>query len=86
MVWWKRQNFLDMKFLPNDDYLGWVKTIFDTISTENKVSAKHYTELLGRSVMINTELVPAENLGVKGFAKGWDKKDRMVCCSKRLLQ
>jgi ribonucleoside-triphosphate reductase len=68
--------FLGYEISPNDDYLGWVKTIFDTISTENKVSAKHYTELLGRNVMINTELVPAENLGVK-FAK-WDKKDGYV--------
>lgn len=68
--------FLGYEISPNDDYLGWVKTIFDTISTENKVSAKHYTELLGRSVMINTELVPAENLGVK-FAK-WDRQDGYV--------
>lgn len=68
--------FLGYEISPNDDYLGWVKTIFNTISTENKVSAKHYTELLGRNVMINTELVPAENLGVK-FAK-WDKKDGYV--------
>jgi len=68
--------FLGYEISPNDDYLGWVKTIFGTISVENKASAKRYTELLGRNVMINTEMVPAENLGVK-FAK-WDRQDGYV--------
>lgn len=64
--------FLGYEITPNDAYLSWVKSIFKTISDENKASAKEFTKLLGRPVMINSEIVPAENLGVK-HAK-WGKK------------
>ena len=64
--------YLGYEISPNEDYLNWVKYTFKTISDENKVSASEYTAMLGRPVMINTEMVPAENLGVKN-AK-WDKK------------
>jgi len=64
--------FLGYEISNNKNYLDWVKSIFDTISTENKKAKKEFTQLLGRSVLINTEMVPAENLGVK-FAK-WDRK------------
>lgn len=64
--------YLGYEITPNEDYLNWVKHFFGTISTQNKLGAKEYTEMLGRKVLINTEMVPAENLGVK-FAK-WDKR------------
>ena len=68
--------YLGYEITPNETYLNWVKSIFGIISTENKKSASLYTEKLGKKVMINTEMVPAENLGVK-FAK-WDKQDGLL--------
>lgn len=64
--------YLGYEITPNKEYLDWVKSLFGTISAENKKGAKEYTKMLGRKVLINTEMVPAENLGVK-FAK-WDKR------------
>jgi len=64
--------YLGYEITPNKEYLDWVKCLFGTISAENKRGAKEYTKMLGRKVLINTEMVPAENLGVK-FAK-WDRR------------
>ena len=58
--------FLGIKISPNKEYETYVKSIFETIYTQNKL---HKT----KELMFNTEQVPAENLGIKN-AK-WDKKD-----------
>ena len=50
-----------------DKYVSWLSSIFQTISETNKEGSKEYR------VKFNTEMVPAESLGVK-FAD-WDKKD-----------
>jgi len=54
----------------NKEYKEWVAQTLKTISDLNAVNAKKF------GVKINTEFVPAENLGVK-FAK-WDKADGYV--------
>ena len=51
----------------NDEYKQWVSTLLKTIADLNKEGSKTY------GMKINTEFVPAENLGVK-FAK-WDRAD-----------
>lgn len=58
--------FLGIKISLNKEYETYVKSIFETIYTQNKL---HKT----KELMFNTEQVPAENLGIKN-AK-WDKKD-----------
>ena len=62
--------FLGLDITDNEDYKNFISSIVTTISDENKVAAK----LTG--FKFNTEMVPAENLGVKN-AK-WDKKDGYV--------
>ena len=52
----------------NEKYKSFVSTIMKTISDTNKETCSEIANL-----KINTEMVPAENLGVK-FAK-WDRKD-----------
>ena len=51
----------------NEPYKSWVSATLKTISDLNKVNAAKY------QVKFNTEMVPAENLGVK-FSK-WDRAD-----------
>lgn len=58
--------FLNLEISDNDQYAAFVNAVMTPIF-ESNMAAK--TD----SVMFNTEMVPAENLGVK-FAK-WDKKD-----------
>jgi ribonucleoside-triphosphate reductase (formate) len=48
-----------------------VSTLLGKIKQYNADGSAYYTQLLGHKIMFNTELVPAENVGVK-FAK-WDK-------------
>lgn len=62
--------FLGLDITDNEDYKNFISSIVTTISEENKVASK----LTG--FKFNTEMVPAENLGVKN-AK-WDKKDGYV--------
>ena len=62
--------FLGLDITDNTNYRDFISSIVTTISNENKVAAK----LTG--FKFNTEMVPAENLGVKN-AK-WDKKDGYV--------
>lgn len=54
----------------NEPYKSWVSATLKTISDLNKVNATKY------QVKFNTEMVPAENLGVK-FSK-WDRADGYV--------
>ena len=58
--------FLGLDITDNEEYRDFISSIVTTISDENKVASK----LTG--FKFNTEMVPAENLGVKN-AK-WDKK------------
>ena len=58
--------FLGLDITDNEDYKNFISSIVTTISNENKVAAK----LTG--FKFNTEMVPAENLGVKNSK--WDKK------------
>jgi ribonucleoside-triphosphate reductase len=50
----------------NEDYIGWMSRLLKVIYDENKAGNQLY------KVKFNTELVPAENLGVKNSK--WDKK------------
>jgi ribonucleoside-triphosphate reductase len=60
--------FLGYKPGNNEEYKKFISTVVKIISDTNKETCNMYPNL-----KINTEMVPAENLGVK-FAK-WDKKD-----------
>lgn len=51
----------------NDDYIQYVSSQFKIINDLNVSFRKQ------NNILINTELVPAENLGVKN--SGWDKRD-----------
>lgn len=65
--------FLGVEASNNPEYKEWVSYILKIISQTNKESAIEFAQY---KVKFNTEMVPAENLGVK-FAK-WDKKDGYV--------
>ena len=62
--------FLGYQINSNSAYMYFLSKIFSTISEANKEGRQYF------GVKINTELVPAESLGVK-FAM-WDKKDGYV--------
>jgi len=62
--------YLGMEISNNAEYKAWTSKTLKTISDLNKINSKKY------GVKFNTELVPAENLGVK-FAK-WDRADGYV--------
>ena len=59
--------YLGYEISDNPEYKAWVSKTLKVISDLNKVNSKKY------GVKFNTEMVPAENLGVK-FSK-WDKAD-----------
>ena len=63
--------YLGYKANNNTAYKNFISSIMKTISDTNKETCRFY-----KNLKINTEIVPAENLGVK-FAK-WDKKDGYV--------
>lgn len=58
-----------MGFEPNnnEEYKNYISRILKVIYDENKEAKKKY------KVLMNTELIPGENLGVKNY--NWDKKD-----------
>ena len=62
--------FLGLDITDNKAYKDFISSVVTTISDENKVAAK----LTG--FKFNTEMVPAENLGVKNSK--WDRKDGYV--------
>lgn len=62
--------FLGFKVGNNKEYKDAVRALLQIFTDENKKALKKY------GVRFNTELVPAENLGVKN-AK-WDKEDKLV--------
>jgi len=59
--------FLGYDISNNDEYKQYAENIMKTISSENKIGNKLY------NCKFNTEMVPAENLGVKHSK--WDKRD-----------
>lgn len=65
--------YLGYDITNNEPYKDWIKSVFKTISDENKAGAKLYSAMLKRPVMINSELIPAENVGVK--LRKWDTRD-----------
>lgn len=62
--------FLGLDITDNKAYKDFISSVVTTISDENKVA----TKLTG--FKFNTEMVPAENLGVKNSK--WDRKDGYV--------
>jgi len=68
--------FLGHEISNNEAYMKYVQDTLGTIMEVNKEDSAFYSNLLGIKIMFNTELVPAENLGVK-FAQ-WDRKDGYV--------
>lgn len=62
--------YLGYEISNNQDYKNFVRDIFRTIHICNKMTVEEYPEW---NLKLNTEMVPAENLGVK-FAK-WDRND-----------
>jgi len=58
--------FLGMEISVNDEYMNFASKLLKTISDENKKTAKE------TGYKLNSEIVPAENLGAKFAA--WDKK------------
>ena len=60
----------------NDDYKQFCQFIFSTISESNKLcetNKPHESVFNGHKIKFNTEMVPAESLGVKNL--NWDKED-----------
>lgn len=62
--------YLGYEISNNDPYKEWLQELLGTVSSANRESAKYYTNMLGKKVLINSEMIPAENVGVK-FRK-WD--------------
>lgn len=60
----------------NAPYKSFLKKLFGVISKENQAAVALYEPILGHKLLINTELIPAEGVGVK-FAK-WNKKAGIV--------
>lgn len=58
--------FLNIEITDNEKYTAFVQSILGLIESYNK---KYKTD----SIMFNTELIPAENVGIKHVI--WDKKD-----------
>lgn len=59
--------YLGYEISNNSEYIQWVSKNLQIISQKNKEASKNY------GYKFNTEMVPAENLGVKNA--NWDKKD-----------
>lgn len=62
--------YLGLEANNNDRYKEYISKILKVIYHENKEAKKEY------GILFNTEMVPAENLGVKNY--NWDKEDGYV--------
>ena len=62
--------YLGLEANNNDKYKEYISKILKVIYYENKEAKKKY------GILFNTEMVPAENLGVKNY--NWDKEDGYV--------
>jgi ribonucleoside-triphosphate reductase len=67
--------FMGLKPGNNDDYKAYTSGLLKVIYDENAKAKEQY------KINFNTELVPAENLGVKNY--NWDKKDGYVVPANR---
>jgi ribonucleoside-triphosphate reductase (formate) len=65
--------FLGYKISYNKEYVTFLKNILETFSKRNSIAGEYYSKLYGHKIMFNTELVPAESLGIKNAE--WDKAD-----------
>lgn len=66
--------FLGIKAKPTKEYTDFIQSLLNVFYVENKKAKT-------KDVMMNTEFVPAENLGVKNYK--WDKEDGFVVPSTR---
>lgn len=62
--------FLGLKVSYNPDYIKFLQTILGLIKEQNKLHSIHDKK---RPFLFNSEVVPAEGLGVKNF--NWDKNE-----------
>lgn len=62
--------FMGLKVSNNPEYIRFLQEILGTIKANNKVNSIHDKK---RPFLFNSEVVPAEGLGVKNY--NWDKED-----------
>lgn len=62
--------FLGLKVSNNSDYIAFLQLILGTIKEQNKI---HSIRNRKKPFLFNSEVVPAEGLGVKNY--NWDKED-----------
>ena len=72
--------FLGMKVSNNPEYIKFLQFVLGTIKEQNKIHSIHDKK---RPFLFNSEVVPAEGLGVKNY--NWDKEDGYVVPKDRNL-
>jgi ribonucleoside-triphosphate reductase (formate) len=63
-------SYLGLDTTYNKDYVKWLQNLLGSIYKKNREAHKTY------GIMFNTEIIPAENLGIKNYK--WDKVDGLV--------
>ena len=72
--------FLGLTVSNNSDYIEFLQLILGTIKEQNKIHSIHDKK---RPFLFNSEVVPAEGLGVKNY--NWDKEDGYIVPEDRNL-
>ena len=72
--------FLGLKVSNNPDYIDFLQLILGTIKEQNKIHSIHNKK---RPFIFNSEVVPAEGLGVKNY--NWDLEDGYIVPKDRNL-
>ena len=72
--------FLGMKVSNNPEYIKFLQFILGTIKDQNKIHSIHDKK---RPFLFNSEVVPAEGLGVKNY--NWDREDGYLVPENRNL-
>ena len=72
--------FLGMKVSNNPEYIKFLQFVLGTIKDQNKIHSIHDKK---RPFLFNSEVVPAEGLGVKNY--NWDKQDGYLVPENRNL-
>lgn len=72
--------FLGLTVSNNPDYIEFLQLILGTIKEQNKIHSIHDKK---RPFLFNSEVVPAEGLGVKNY--NWDKEDGYIVPENRNL-
>ena len=70
ITWNEAAEFLGFEVSNNPDYIKFLQLILGTIKEQNKIHSIHDKK---RPFLFNSEVVPAEGLGVKNYQ--WDKED-----------